>query len=210
MRAAPTRVVIRNAIVIWVTVALSAATIALIPVGAQAAGQLMTIVDADSSAKAHVEGGKLRVGDGSGAMTVNGALTARDTFAGRTPFYDRCILSSASMHNLCPTAKTVPAGKVLVVTHVSAHIELPSTHTVRSLALNILHDDVDQYAGRITLSADRYDDIGNGRRVISYSQQMELPVRAGSDLRFSLSRAGTDTDAVQLIGTVQGYLVPAT
>ena len=61
---------------------LTAVTVAtvmalLLPVGAQAAGQLMTIVDADSQAKAQVEGGKLRVGDGNGALTVNGALAAR-------------------------------------------------------------------------------------------------------------------------------------
>ena len=61
---------------------LTAATVAtvivlLLPVGAQAAGQLMTIVDADSATKAHVDGGKLRVGDGNGAMTVNGQVAAR-------------------------------------------------------------------------------------------------------------------------------------
>ena len=61
---------------------LTAATVAavivlLLPVGAQAAGQLMTIVDPTSGAKAQVDGGKLRVGDGSGAMTVNGQVAAR-------------------------------------------------------------------------------------------------------------------------------------
>ena len=61
---------------------LTAVTVAsvmalLLPVGAQAAGQLMTIVDADSNAKVQVEDGKLRVGDGNGAMTVDGAVASR-------------------------------------------------------------------------------------------------------------------------------------
>ena len=61
---------------------LTAVTVAtvmalLLPVGAQAAGQLMTIVDADTNARAQVEDGRLRVGDGNGAMTVNGAVAAR-------------------------------------------------------------------------------------------------------------------------------------
>ena len=62
---------------ILAAVSVAAVMALLLPVGAHAAGQLMTIVDADSSAKAQVEAGKLRVGDGDGAMTVDGAVGAR-------------------------------------------------------------------------------------------------------------------------------------
>ena len=58
---------------------VSAATIALLlPVGAQAAGQLMTIVDPQTNAKARVDAGELRVGDGDGALTVNGTIDTRE------------------------------------------------------------------------------------------------------------------------------------
>jgi len=42
------------------------------PVAATAAGTLVSIVDPSSGAKAHVSDGKLQVGDGSGALTING------------------------------------------------------------------------------------------------------------------------------------------
>ena len=42
----------------------------LLPVGANAAGTLMTIVDPDSNSKAQVDAGRLRVGDGDGPLNV--------------------------------------------------------------------------------------------------------------------------------------------
>ena len=45
------------------------------PLGAVAAGQLVTLVDDDTPTKAQVDtGGKLRVGDGAGSLTVNGSV----------------------------------------------------------------------------------------------------------------------------------------
>ena len=69
---------------------LTAVTIAtvmalLLPVGAQAAGSFVTIVDPTSSAKAQVEGGRLLVGDGNRGLTVNGAVAARPALPGE-PF----------------------------------------------------------------------------------------------------------------------------
>ena len=55
-----------SAIVIGVIVGL------MHPIGAGAAGSLMTIVDANSDAKAQVEGGKLRIGDGDDLVTTDG------------------------------------------------------------------------------------------------------------------------------------------
>src|SRR6266542_4193978 len=46
----------------------------LLPVGARATGQLVTLVDPSTSSKARVDAGKLRVGDGSGALSVDGRV----------------------------------------------------------------------------------------------------------------------------------------
>jgi hypothetical protein len=49
--------------------------IVLAPIGVQAAGQLASIVDSDSDTDiAQVDAGKLRVGDGSGNLTVDGTV----------------------------------------------------------------------------------------------------------------------------------------
>ena len=46
----------------------------LLPVGARAAGQLVTLVDPIDSSKTRVDDGKLRVGDGNGSLTVDGSV----------------------------------------------------------------------------------------------------------------------------------------
>ena len=51
--------------------------VVLVPVGVRAAGQLVSIVDSDSDTdQARVDAGKLRVGDGSGNLTVDGSVVA--------------------------------------------------------------------------------------------------------------------------------------
>ena len=48
---------------------------ALVPVGAGAAGEtLVHLVDGDGTSKAQVDNGKVRIGDGSGPVTVNGTV----------------------------------------------------------------------------------------------------------------------------------------
>ena len=60
-------------------VAVGVLIAALVPVGVQAAGSLVTLVDPSSNLPAKVDtGNKLRVGDGSGALTVDGTLRVRD------------------------------------------------------------------------------------------------------------------------------------
>jgi hypothetical protein len=46
------------------------------PVAARAAGTLVSIVDPSTGAKAHVSDGQLEVGDGNGALTINGNVKA--------------------------------------------------------------------------------------------------------------------------------------
>jgi hypothetical protein len=46
----------------------------LVPVAAHAVGSIVSIQDGDGSSKAQVDFGKLRVGDGSGSLTVDGGV----------------------------------------------------------------------------------------------------------------------------------------
>lgn len=65
--------------IVTIAVAVCAAVV-LAPVGVMAAtGQLVNIADpVNSAARAHVDtGGKLRVGDGGGAITVDGTVSTR-------------------------------------------------------------------------------------------------------------------------------------
>lgn len=61
--------------IVLVVVSVSAALV-LTPVGVMAAAsQLVTLKDPTTSSKAKVDAGKLRIGDGSGPLTVNGSVT---------------------------------------------------------------------------------------------------------------------------------------
>lgn len=64
--------------IVVIVVSVSAALI-LAPVGVMAAaGQLVTITDPSTTSKARVDSGKLRIGDGSGVVTVDGTVKATD------------------------------------------------------------------------------------------------------------------------------------
>ena len=69
--------------VVLVVVSVCAALV-LTPVGVMAAaGQLVTVKDPLTSSKARVDTGKLRVGDGSGPVTVDGNVTVGGTVGAR-------------------------------------------------------------------------------------------------------------------------------
>ena len=61
---------------VLVLVLVICATIVLTPATVVAAGSLMTLVDPSTGSKARVDAGRLRVGDGSGPLTVDGAVRA--------------------------------------------------------------------------------------------------------------------------------------
>ena len=66
---------IRSALTAVALVALGAV---LAPAAGHAAGTLMTLVDSDSATQAQVDGdGRLRVGDGTGPITVDGTVTTQ-------------------------------------------------------------------------------------------------------------------------------------
>ena len=83
---------------LWVVVAV-AAVVALLPLGVQAARQLVVIKDPETSSKARVTNGRLRVGDQSGPLTVDGAIT---------PETETQILSSATSAPLSLSGNVFP------------------------------------------------------------------------------------------------------
>ena len=168
----------------------------LMPVGAQAAGQLMTIVDANSDAKAQVDSGKLRVGDGNGAMTVNG--TVGTSYSGRTPYADSCHLyADGYVQDEC-TFDAVPAGKVLVITNISAHINVPVTQ-----GLIQFHIDITPSA-RLFIGWDQNTNR-DPWRLFTYDHHTEVAVPGGVAPRVSVAR----TDPAGVLGGdvhIVGYL----
>jgi hypothetical protein len=68
------------------------------PVAASAAGTLMTITDGSTNADAQVDVGKLRVGDGSGALTVDGTVTAVAPQKLRGNSFTKYLAQSGSQH----------------------------------------------------------------------------------------------------------------
>lgn len=202
-----TRDTVRKAVVVWVTAVLTLVTAtALMPVAVNAAGTLMTIVDDNTNSTAQVDGGALRVGDGSGRMTVDGIVHTRDSWsAHRTPYTDWCSVAVGGTDFAFCEMSDVPAGKLLIVQHVSIHVEMPNTQTIHTQYL-----DVDPYGspmGNMYLPFDRYDEIGNGRRVFTTSEHGEFPLRANTPVNVYVRRTGT-TGTVTVRATISGYLIP--
>lgn len=66
----------RGTFVLAVVAAVSTSLV-LLPIGVNAAGEAVSIKDADSPLKAQVaNGGKLKIGDGAGPLSVDGTVTA--------------------------------------------------------------------------------------------------------------------------------------
>lgn len=69
--------------IVIIVVSVSAAMI-LTPVGVMAAASQITIKDPNSASQVQVDTGKLRVGDGTGALTVDGTVKVTDGSGGMT------------------------------------------------------------------------------------------------------------------------------
>ena len=208
MRGTSVREHLQKAAIIWVTVAFTALTVTvLLPVGVQAAGQLVTLVDDNTSTQAQViTGGKLRVGDGSGGITVDGTVNGRETFGGRTTFTDWCSNSAAvgDSHLAC-SFDEVPAGKVLVVTHISARLQIPGDQVVSQASFDLIP--THSPGGDLWL-AHSSDAILGDVRVFHFTQESHIPVRAGTAPSIKASRSAS-TGTAAFTATIAGYLLPA-
>jgi hypothetical protein len=109
----------------------------LVPTGVNAAASLFRLQDADSSVLAQVDGGKLRVGDGGGGLTVDGnvGISAQQStvqLGARTPVGDVDYLDlEAFSSSVSQDVYVVPAGNRLVLDTISVQATLPDTERVR-------------------------------------------------------------------------------
>ena len=86
----------------------------LLPQGVDAAAPaLMRLVDGDGSSNAQVDGGKVRVGDGDGAMTVNGTVSVKQPVT--TTLKPGVLLASGYCGPATnqTTTNTLPVGSVV-------------------------------------------------------------------------------------------------
>jgi hypothetical protein len=92
----------------------------VLPVGARATGQLVTLVDPSTSSKAHVDDGKLLVGDGQGSLTVNGSVRDADQ-PGRHVYQQSTGLQThpTPLGTMCLQFGSVPAGNRLEIDFVT-------------------------------------------------------------------------------------------
>ena len=185
---------------IVLALALLASLIALlVPVAAGAAGELMTIVDSDSNSQAQVDGGKLRVGDGSGKLSVDGTILERETMKGRTIYRDDCGETTGQGDNqaLCQFA-AVPAGKTLIVTAFAMQTWQPSDQSIYNANWFVgLHH---FYPTNVMVG------INGATRYTSFSFAGELPLASGEILQAAALRANVTGDFV-MTSSVTGYLV---
>ena len=187
---------------------VAAATVGVIisllaPIGAQAAGDLVTLVDQDTDAKAQVEAGKLRVGDGRGAFTVNGQV--RSLPAGGPV---RLTFSDTTESVLFATGTfVVPTGQQLLITRVSGYVRLPTGQSVPNIFLRESIDPIGPGSGTFQyLEAGSSANDETGRRIVTYSEELTLPVPGGTTLSFFASR-NESTGSASLEMTVSGYLI---
>ena len=180
--------------------------VALVPVAASGAGQLVTLVDNDTPSKAQIDGGRLRIGDGDGHVTVDGTLT--DSRRGQTPWHGQAFPEAAtgSDRALGDKVFVVPRGKRLVVTHVSALFTVPSAAGIEQL--EIVVTDVAGSATTNYFSPFGYDSFTQSgtERYFSYDADVEIIIDPGDSI--GIGGTTTPTDGVKTLdATFHGYLV---
>ena len=171
----------------------------MLPVAAGAAGTLMTIVDSDSNSQAQVDGGKLRVGDGDGKLSIDGTVLERATMKGRTPFRDGCgeTTGQGDGQASCQFA-AVPAGKTLIVTTLSMQTWQPSDQSIYNG--NWWVDLEHFYPTNVMIG------INGTKRYTSFSFAGELALTSGEILNAGALRANVTGEFV-MGASVFGYLV---
>jgi hypothetical protein len=114
-------------------VAVAVLVASLAPRAVEAATSLMTISDVSNGQTARVDAGKLRVGDGTGPLTVDGTVYSRPLNAA-LPWFASENVSSAAFVPLPPG----PVGAAVNVTSISSSALL-STAAAADLALYVGH-----------------------------------------------------------------------
>jgi hypothetical protein len=188
-----------------IAVALVAVGALLAPMGVQAAANLVTIEDSNSNSKAQVDGGKLRVGDGAGRLTVDGSVEAVDGNAHGS--FARQVNTADFVPGFVASGDgfTVPGGKILVIEHVSVWTRMLTGQqmvraSVRTTAngQQVTHDIRPEFVGADSGPAD----------VHLAAEDLRLYADPGTTVFLLVERNTTTGGAPVEIG-VSGYLVDA-
>jgi hypothetical protein len=193
-----------------VAVALSGVVVLalLVPRAAGAVNQLVSIVDGDGTSRVQVDNGKLRVGDGAGALTVNGAVRVSNPVTQpipvrgfQTPVF---VAKSGDMVGNIGEVDllTVPAGKLLVVESVSVMLELPAGQSPHAIVLR-LH--TAQRDSNVYLAPTFLEGQGGLRDTYTFSGDYRLYAPAGSSVQALGVRLESSGLAI-LDASISGYL----
>jgi hypothetical protein len=118
------------------------AAVMFMPLGIEAATNLVVIKDADSTGKVQVDAGRLRVGDGAGPMTVDGTVGISGTptvavgnTVGTQAAPEMPVMLTGNVHMPDDAGQVVvlpevPAGYRLVLEHVFVRASVPSGQTL--------------------------------------------------------------------------------
>ncbi len=166
----------------------------LAPAGVDAAAEVFVLKDANSSSKAQVDDGELRVGDGRGPISVEDVDNARQPFSREisVEIDDGTTLGTGSF--------SVPDGKRLVLEHVSGQIYLGAGQTTRVVQVYVTGP---SYTHSHYLVPFKTQD-----GVYAVSQPIKLYVDpAQASVHLSLSRAPASSGDGNAYFTFSGYLV---
>jgi hypothetical protein len=177
-----------------VTVLLAVAVVVLlIPAGVHAAGTLVSIVDGNGTSKANVDNGKLRIGDGNGALTVDGRIREFGTPVHLN--YQDALDSDGAIHLLY----TVPSGKRLVIETVSLNVNLPGATTVRGAFVSAQGSSL-----RLFIPL---DEASPGSAELEGTEQVRAYAPPGDHVGIVVDLSSSVH--WQIFATVTGYLTPA-
>ena len=182
----------------------------LVPRAAGAVNQLVSIVDGDGTSKAQVDNGKLRVGDGAGKLSIDGAIRISNTTDKPIPirgFGAPVVVSHTTpMSGTTGTSilSTVPAHKLLVIESVSVSFEIEAGQTFRGIDIRV------GGSGNVSavLLAPTFVAGKNGvRDDYTFSGEYRLYAHPGDTVQaegFRNESAGGGF----ITGSISGYLVP--
>ena len=190
---------LKTAFIVVVTMATTSVTL---PLGAHAAGQLMTIVDSDSASKAQVDDGSLRIGDGNGALTTNGSARIEPRGAPKHVWLTARANDGSDYFANAPSY-TVPAGRRFLVTRISGYAAVPASQAIHLLSLNANHGQLIDAV--VHIAPDNHVDQPE-TRWFTYEENTMFTVRSGRELYVHAFRTGNSGSAnVEL--HVMGYLI---
>ena len=182
----------------------------LVPRAAGAVNQLVSIVDGDGTSKAQVDNGMLRVGDGSGKLSVDGAIRISNTTDKPIPIrgFGAPVVAShnspVSGVSSSTDIYTVPPHKLLVIESVSVDLEIDAGQTFRGIAIHVGGSGTTA----TVLLAPTFTAGKNGvRDDYTFSADFRLYAHPGDTVQAQGFRSESAGGGF-ITGSIAGYLVP--